>query len=83
MRIGDVTLNDNTPSSVPSWQLFSWTKYRSGERHKENRFLGAVKPPDSELGWLPAGIGRDTILVASTQMFPTAEEAAEWLRKNG
>ncbi len=78
-----VVLEENAPAVVPSAMLYCWTKYSAGERRGDNYRYGAVKPPDPEVTWFPAAINPDTILIATTQTFPTPEEAVSWLEAAG
>jgi len=82
-NISGIILQDQTPSAIPSWRLYCWTKYSLGERRGGNYRYGAVKPPDSAYGWFPAAISPDTILISGNKTFSTPEKAAEWLRTAG
>ena len=70
------------PANVPVKKLYCWTKFCVGERIGGFRY-GAVKPPGEEYTWMPAAISSNTIRIASTRTFNTAEEAANWLRSVG
>jgi len=83
MQVNNVTLNNQTPSAIPSGQLYCWTKYSIGKRRGGNYRYGAVKPPNPAHDWFPAAISPDWILIASTDSFSTPEKAVQWLRAAG
>ena len=83
MEVTGVTLHDRTPSVIPSWQLYRWTKYSIGRRREGKYRYGAAKPPDPDYGWFPVAIGPEYILIAATETHLTPEEAIEWLRASG
>lgn len=83
MKVGNVTLEKHTPSVIPTWELVHWVKFSVGDLTDDHFRYGAVKPPTPEIGWLPAAIGTDTVLVATSETFASPEEAVDWLRTAG
>ena len=91
IEIQGIMLHRRTPSAIPAWRLYCWTKYSVGKPNGDNYRCGAVKPPgpaktqdySPAYGWFPAAVHPDVILIASADTFPTPEAAVRWLRAVG
>jgi hypothetical protein len=75
-------LSTDHPTETAFANLEDWVIWQY-PRLKRGWLCGAVHPPFSEYGWLPASIQphRQRVLIHAhrTKSFSTPEEAAEWL----
>lgn len=77
-----VTLRAGGKTTVAMADLYAWVVWQF-PRLKPGGHIGAVHPPDANVGWFPAIIQTDgthvTIYGGNTDHFPTPETAAKAL----
>ena len=81
-EIAGVVMRLDAPTDVPFGDLFTWTIWQF-PRKKWGGLLAAVRPPDSEFGWLPAIVHvkdkRAMVHAHLNEMFVSPEAAVEHL----
>jgi hypothetical protein len=80
--IAGVQMRGDAPTEVPFRDLFTWTIWQF-PRKKSGGLLAAVRPPDSEHGWLPAIVHakdkRAQVHAHLNETFSSPEAAVEHL----